>query len=611
MRALFALTLLIFAATSAATAAEPKRVLLLHSFGPQFPPWVFIAAKFREEIFRQSPGQVDLYEASLEGARFQQLDDQRPLVEYLKALFSSRKLDLIVTIGAPASSFLQKYREQFFPSTPVVLSSSEQRTIDYAALTSNEAPVAVILDFKKWIDDILKLLPKTDHIAWVIGGSPLEKFWADALRREMQSYTGRLSFEWFDDLPFDRMLERISRLPPHSAVFFGDVRVDAAGVPLDRESVLPKLRAAANAPIFSYIDNYLGQGIVGGSMISTEELGRRTAEAATRILAGAVPGDLRIPPFGPGTPQYDWHELQHWNIPEARLPSGSIVRFREPPLWEQFRWQIILVFAVILAQGTLISLLLQERRRRRVAEVQSQQRMNELAHTNRYSMAGELTASIAHEINQPLGSILTNAETAEVMLKSATPDLNEIGEILADIRRDDQRASEVILRLRSLLRKTPFELRDFDLNAVVAETIELLSGVATTRGVRMDRFMTAVPLPVNADRVQLQQVVINLMINAMDALADMPTTDREMSIYTARIDKFAQITVSDSGPGIPKEQRKQIFEPFFTTKTQGMGMGLSIARTIIEAHQGQLSSENHAGGGAVFRVRLPIAAIGD
>jgi C4-dicarboxylate-specific signal transduction histidine kinase len=237
--------------------------------------------------------------------------------------------------------------------------------------------------------------------------------------------------------------------------------------------------------------------------------------------------------------------------------------------------------------------------------------MSELAHTNRYSIAGELTASIAHEINQPLGSIMTNAETAQVMLGSPTPDLKELGEIIADIRRDDQRASEVILRLRSLLKKTPFELRHFNLNDLVGETIELLSGLAIARGVRIDRFMTAAPLPVNADRVQLQQVLVNLMINAMDAMADMPGPDREMSVYTARDDTIAQITVSDPGTGIPQNTRKQIFEPFFTTKPQGMGMGLSIARTIIEAHRGRLSAENHAGGGAVFRVKLPIAAAVD
>jgi signal transduction histidine kinase len=156
------------------------------------------------------------------------------------------------------------------------------------------------------------------------------------------------------------------------------------------------------------------------------------------------------------------------------------------------------------------------------------------------------------------------------------------------------------------LKKTPFELRDFDLNDAVQDAIELLGGVAIARGVRMP-FHDAGAITGHGDRIQLQQVIINLMINAMDAMADMPSADREMSVYTARIDAFAQITVSDSGPGIPQDRQKQIFEPFFTTKPQGMGMGLSIARTIVEAHHGELSAKNHPGGGAVLRIRLPLA----
>src|SRR5262249_21471161 len=263
-------------------------------------------------------------------------------------------------------------------------------------------------------------------------------------------------------------------------------------------------------------------------------------------------------------------------IKERLLPPGSEVDFREPTAWEQYRWQIALVCAVVFVQAALISLLLHERRRRHFAEVQSRQRMSELAHTNRYSMAGELTASIAHEINQPLGSILTNAETAQLILKSPTPDLHELGEILSDIQRDDQRASEVIQRLRSLLKKAPFEFRNFDLNDVVAETVELLSGTAIAREVMLNCFPASVPLPVTGDRVQLQQVLINLVVNAMDAMSAMPAAQRKMSVSTVRDDMMVQVSVSDSGPGIPPDDLKQIFEPFVTTKSQGMGLGLSI-----------------------------------
>jgi signal transduction histidine kinase len=605
MRAWLILTALIFAAISPA-AAEPKRVLLLHSFGPQFVPWVFMAAEFREQLFKRSPDKIDLYEASLEGARFQQPDEEGPTVEYLTNLFGTRKLDLIVTIGAPAAFFAQKYRGQFFPSTPLVIGGPEQRAVNYSKLTSNDAPVTVTLDFKKWIENILQVLPHTTHIAWAVGASPLERFWTEEFRRTSEPFTDRISFEYFNDLKFEEMLDRVSKLPPHSAVFFADLRVDAAGIPLDRDLVLPRLRAATNAPIFSYVDNYLGQGIVGGPMMSSAELGRRMAEAAVRILKGEVPGNLKIPPLALAVPQYDWRELQRWKINEDRLPAGSIVRFQEPTLWQQYRSQMSLIAGLILLQGALISGLLFERRRRVDAEVQSRQRSAELAHINRFSMAGELTATITHELNQPLGAILTNVEAAELMVKSPVPDLEEIGEILADIRRDDVRASEVISRLRTLLKKVPFELQDIDLNNVARETAQFLSALAIAREVDLMALTAPTPLPIRGDQIQLQQVILNLIINAMDAMSGMPSAERRIKVSTARDSNFACLSVSDVGPGIPGDQLKHIFEPFFTTKPQGMGMGLSIARTIVEAHGGQLSAENLAGRGAAFHITLPL-----
>jgi C4-dicarboxylate-specific signal transduction histidine kinase len=343
-------------------------------------------------------------------------------------------------------------------------------------------------------------------------------------------------------------------------------------------------------------------------MLSSEEVGRRMAEAAVRILRGESPGDIKMPPVAAGAPQYDWRELQHWNISENRLPAGSVVRFREPTVWEQYRWQITLACAVVALQGVLISVLLFERRRRQSAEVLARQRSAELAHINRYSVAGELTATIAHELNQPLAAILANAETAQLMVKSPTPDLDEIGEILADIRRDDERASEVIGRLRSLLKKTPFEAKHIDLNTVALETVRFLSALAIGREVDLTSHIDQTPLPIRGNPILLQQVIINLIVNAMDAMSGMPSALRRITLSTARDGDSADLSVSDVGPGIPSEMLKEVFEPFFTTKPEGMGMGLSIARTIVEAHDGQLVAKNKTSGGANFHVRLPLAA---
>jgi signal transduction histidine kinase len=274
--------------------------------------------------------------------------------------------------------------------------------------------------------------------------------------------------------------------------------------------------------------------------------------------------------------------------------------------------QVALIAAVILIQAGLIGGLLHERRRRRLAEVESRQRLAELAHVNRYSAVEELTTSIAHELNQSLGSILTNTETAEFMLKGSSPDLNENREILSDIRRDDQRASEVIRRLRSVLKKTPFEIRDIDLNDTVREAIGFVAAVTDRRGVALKFAAATGELRVKGDPVQLQQAILNLIINAMDAISetDASQTDarvREVKVSTARSNPHAEIRVGDTGPGITAGDLKSVFDPFFTTRPQGMGMGLAIVRTIVEAHRGQIFAENKPSGGAQFTIRLPIA----
>ena len=258
-------------------------------------------------------------------------------------------------------------------------------------------------------------------------------------------------------------------------------------------------------------------------MHSAETSGQITAAVAVRILNGEKAGDIKTPPTGFAAPIFDWRQMQRWGISESNLPPGSTIYFREPTVWERYSWQIALITAVLLIQAGLISVLLREHRRRQLAEVQSRQRMAELAHVIRFSTAGELTASIAHEINQPLGSILTNAETAEAILKSPSPDIAELNEIVGDILQDDRRASEVIRRMRSLLKKAPFELKNFDLNDVVRETIGFFSSLAVGRKFELISVITPEALPILGDRIQLQQVILNLVVNGIDAMRDTPS----------------------------------------------------------------------------------------
>jgi C4-dicarboxylate-specific signal transduction histidine kinase len=232
----------------------------------------------------------------------------------------------------------------------------------------------------------------------------------------------------------------------------------------------------------------------------------------------------------------------------------------------------------------------------------------EIAHAGRVSMMGHLASGLAHEINQPLASILRNAEAAELFLQDPSPDLDEIRAILSDIRADDERAGLVIERMRGLLRRQTLDTRCLDVGSLVGDVAALVRVDAASRQVRLDMEVPGDLPQVRGDRVHLQQVLLNLVLNGMDALNGGTREQRRVSM-TARLNgaRTIEIAVGDAGPGIPADMLARVFDPFVTTKPHGMGMGLAISRTIVEAHGGQIWAENKAGGGAAFRFTLPIA----
>lgn len=229
-----------------------------------------------------------------------------------------------------------------------------------------------------------------------------------------------------------------------------------------------------------------------------------------------------------------------------------------------------------------------------------------MAHVARVSTMGQLSSALTHELNQPLGAILRNAEAAEILLQTDQPNLDEVRAILADIRRDDRRAGDVIDRMRTLFKRRSLVSNRLALRNLVEETVALARSDAEARQVKMSVQISPLSPMVWGDRVQLQQVLLNLILNGMDAMDATPRSRRSLVVQVRETkDGYLQVAVSDCGTGIAPDDAAHIFEPFFTTKPNGMGMGLAISRTIIEAHGGDIRAERNTPEGTTFTFTLP------
>ena len=231
---------------------------------------------------------------------------------------------------------------------------------------------------------------------------------------------------------------------------------------------------------------------------------------------------------------------------------------------------------------------------------------DELAHLGRVTMLDALTISLAHEINQPLTAVMANAEAALQLLSAESPPLGELRETLHEILEDNKRADDVVRRMRALLKKGTTRFEPVDLNSTVSDAVRLVQGNAVSRRIVVNAEFAADLEPVIGDRVQIHQVVLNLLMNAFDAVQPCEVASRRVRVCTSCEEHAAIVDVADSGPGLTDDEMAQVFQPFFTTKPDGMGLGLSICRTIVDAHGGTIDARRNPDAGMTFSAQFPL-----
>ena len=239
-------------------------------------------------------------------------------------------------------------------------------------------------------------------------------------------------------------------------------------------------------------------------------------------------------------------------------------------------------------------------------DLQAEAHRNEVTHLLRAASLGELSSALAHELYQPLSAILSNAQAAQLLIARGNVEMKQIRDILDDIVQDDKRASEVISRMRTLIKKGEYNPEELQANELIQEVIKLMRYDLMAHKVRVVTELAAALPPIRGDRVQLQQVLINLLLNAIDAMSQQAESSRRITLRTENAEQtFIQISVADTGTGVQSGAEEQIFQPYYSTKANGLGLGLSLSRTILLAHGGRLWSENGAFGGAIFYLTVP------
>jgi signal transduction histidine kinase len=600
---------ILLAAAPASAPASPeasRSILVLYSNGRLLPANLNFDQGLRQSLSAAPGPAIEILDEFLDAPRFDAPEHLLTMQAYLRDKYAHRPPAVLVAAGEEALRFLVEHRSDLFTAVPLVFAAVTRTAVSaLEPLPADVIGTPLEFDFAGTVTQAMQWHPQARRLWIVTGQSAWDRLAESRLRLEARGFADRLTVEFLAALPVAELAHRLGALGQDSIVFTPGFFKDGAGRNFVPRESAEAIASAASAPVYGAYSTILGTGAVGGRLSSFTEAGREAGRVTVELLAGVPPSAIARPATVPSTLQVDWRQIQRWKIDQRAIPAGTVIHFREPTLFEAYRTQVLLALAALALQTGLIALLLVERRRRRAAEQARQSLRLELAHAARLAVAGELLGSIAHEINQPLGAILANTDAADLILATGEDRRTELAQILTDIRRDDLRASEVIRKLRALLARHEVERRPFEVHGAVREVEALVRAEARRRRVTIELRPAALTATVTGDRAQLQQVLLNLLLNAMDAVADLPDERRTIVLAVRSGGETIDISVGDRGHGIAAADLPRLFDSFYTTKRQGMGLGLSIARTLVEAHGGRIRVESQPGQGATFHVQLP------
>ncbi|MFO1144971.1 MAG: ATP-binding protein [Amaricoccus sp.] len=602
MRALGCCLLLLALAPDLRAADVPRRFLVVYSAHNTLAANAEATAGAAATFDQALKADYEVYAEYRDDQRFPGPEADRAFVEEMARKYRGQHFDAILAFGRSALDYAVAHRGDLGISAPIVFGGVTDASLAGVALPADAYGVSSRYSIAGTLALARRLQPDARRIVVMTGSGPFDRSWAERAERELAG-TEDMTVEFVSGLTLDGFREAAAALDPQTILLILTIYEDAAGRQLTPLNAAGLIAEGSGAPPWSVYDTFIGRGVVGGEVQRFRDIGATMADQALRLIAGEAVEPMREVP---ARPVVDWRQLRRFGLDESLLPANAVLEFHDPSAWERYRWQILGAAAVILAQSGTIATLAVQDRRRRTAEREVAARRVELAHMSRVAQLGELSGALAHELNQPLTSILANAEAGAQLVARNPADLEEIAAILADIAEDDRRAAGIIVELRRLMARGETAFSTLDLDQVALDVIRLARGELLMRAISVEQRLAREPLPVRANAAQIKQVLLNLMLNAADAMAEQPAAARVVTISTAlRNDGWRELAVHDRGRGLAEEVAADPFRPFVTTKANGLGLGLSICRTIVQAHGGTLAFDDTVGRGARVVLALP------
>ncbi len=586
----------------------PRSILILDdSAGAAAGPfYAGIVSAVRTTVTRDPSNQFSIFVEHLDFNRFRGPEYETAVNTYFSAKYKGQSIGVIVAVGTGTLQYILRARQELWPAVPVVFTFVDPLILIGSELPADVTGVTFKLKFSDMVAAARAVVPDLAGVAVV--GDPAHTLLPYRHFKDEIPAAAATGLEIIDlmGLPMREVKARVAHLPKRIAITYLGMYSDGEGTYLTPVEALGRFVEVANRPIVVTAESQIGQGSVGGLVSAPSAIGQAAALPAMRILQGERAAAIPVSEGKVIKPIFDWRQLQRWNVSESQLPPGSEIRFRQLGAWDQYRWQIVAIVLAVVLQAGLIHWLLYERRRRRASETAARDTLLELVHVNRLATGNELSASIAHEVMQPLTGIVSSANAGLRWLSAATPDLDKARAMLTQIVAAGHRTADVVRAIRAMFKKETDSSQPVEMSVLIVSSLDLVRTDLEEHDVVVETHLEESLPVIKGDAIQLRQVLLNLIVNAIDAMTASSSGERILSVSTEVRDGNIYVSVADNGPGVAEEMLDQMFKPLFTTKEQGMGLGLSICRSIVEAHHGRIWASLHRPRGVVVHISLPI-----